>query len=266
MQQRLVRGVLKRMARYIPSKPLVMNHTMPLVSFTFDDVPETAYTNGASILEHHGVRGTFYIAAGKCGTIDTDSNWRVIDHNQVRALYDQGHEIGCHTFSHARVDMLDAGAMEEECRRNEVALKEICPDIDLTNFCYPYGQVSLPRKLQLQKRFASCRGCFEGINAGIVDLGLLSVVELYESKLTPDGVRRLVQKARDRNGWLILYTHDVAETPSWIGCSPELLRAAIVAAQEAKIPCLTIREALTAIGYSRSNPGGIGAIAPGASR
>jgi hypothetical protein len=157
--------------------------------------------------------------------------------------------------------MLDGRAMEDECRRNADALRDVCPDIRLTNFCYPYGQVSLPRKLQLQKRFDSCRGCFEGINAGIVDLGLLRVIELYERKLTCDAVRRLVRETRDRNGWLILYTHDVAETPSWIGCSPQLLRAAVEAAQEAKIPCPTIREALTAIGYSRTNAGGVGAIA-----
>ncbi len=258
IRQRLVRGILKRAARYLRSKPFVMRNTTPLVSFTFDDIPESAFTNGATILEHYGVRGTFYIAAGTCGTVDT--HWRVIDHNQIRALYNSGHEIGCHTYSHARVDYLDGRAMEEECRRNAEALGDLCPGIQLTNFCYPFGQVSLPRELQLLKRFDSCRGCFEGINAGIVDLGLLSVIELYESKVTPDNVRRLVRETTKRNGWLIFYTHDVAEKPSWIGCSPRLLRATVEAAQHAGIPCLPIREALTAIGYSPAK-GHVGAAA-----
>jgi len=220
---------------------------MPIVSFTFDDVPDSAYTNGAAILEHYGVRGTFYIAAGISGTADT--HWRVIDRDQIRALHESGHEIGCHTFSHARVDYLDRRQMEVECQRNADALSDLCPGIRLSNFCYPYGQVSLPRKLQLQRRFDSCRGCFEGINIRFVDLGLLSVVELYEQKMTDDAVRRLIRKTRDRNGWLILYTHDVADPPSWIGCSSRLLRTAVEAAQEANVQCLTIREALSAIGY-----------------
>jgi len=259
----VVRGVLKRAARYLHSKRLVMRNATPLVSFTFDDVPESAFTNGAAILEDYGIRGTFYIAAGTSGAIDT--HWRVIDHEQIQALHRRGHEIGCHTYSHARVDMLDGRAMQEECDRNAAALSKLCPGIQLTNFCYPCGQASLPRKLQLLKRFDSCRGCFEGINTGVVDLGLLSVIELYERKLTPDDVRRLVHETRDCNGWLILYTHDVAETPSWIGCSPKLLRTAIEAAQEAKIPCLTIREALAAIGYSRADPRGVAAVESGAS-
>src|SRR6516162_6980747 len=131
----LLRRVRRRIARHLPTKPFVMRNDAPLVSFTFDDVPDSAYTNGAVVLDEFGIRGTFYIASGNCGTIDT--YWRVIDREQVRALYACGHEIGCHTFSHAAVDDLDAYAMEEECRRNLKMMQELCPGIKLTNFCYP---------------------------------------------------------------------------------------------------------------------------------
>jgi peptidoglycan/xylan/chitin deacetylase (PgdA/CDA1 family) len=248
-QPHIVRGILKRAARFLRSKPLVMRNATALVSFTFDDVPETAFTNGAAILEQYGVRGTFYIAAGTCGKAEAD--WRVISRDQIRALHRHCHEIGCHTFSHARVDMLDSESMEEECRRNANSLRDLCPDLRLTNFCYPYGQVTLPRKLQLQQRFDSCRGCFEGINSGVVDLGLLSVIELYDRKLNGQQVVRLIHEAHERKGWLIFYTHDVAETPSWIGCSRRMLRFAVETALHAKIPCLPVRDALTAVGYSR---------------
>jgi peptidoglycan/xylan/chitin deacetylase (PgdA/CDA1 family) len=216
------------------------------VSFTFDDVPDSAYTNGAAILEQHGTRGTFYIAAGTLG--DRDEHWRVIDRGQVRALYDRGHEIGCHTFSHVGVDRLNARMMDEECRLNGEALHALCPGIAITNFCYPFGRVSLPRKLQL-RRFDTCRGIYEGINAGIVDLALLRVIELYDRTLTREKLERVLRETRERNGWLIFYTHDVAATPSWIGCSPGLLRDAIAAVAAQDMACLPIRDALTAIGY-----------------
>ena len=250
MLQPLVRGILRKAARHSRSKPFAMRNTAPLVSFTFDDVPASAYTNGAAILEQHGVRGTFYVAAGMLGQMDKD--WRVIDRDQVRALYDRGHEIGCHTFSHVGVDTLDARMLDEECRRNREVLREICPGLDLTNFCYPFGRISLPRKLQLDDRFDSCRGIYEGVNAGVVDLALLRVIELYDCTLTRDKLDRVLRETRACNGWLIFYTHDVAEPPSWIGASPRLLHETIDAVQTENIRCLPIREALAAIGFRRT--------------
>jgi peptidoglycan/xylan/chitin deacetylase (PgdA/CDA1 family) len=248
MLQPLVKGVLRKAARHSRSKPFAMRNSAPLVSFTFDDVPASAYTNGAAILEQCGIRGTFYIAAGILGA--TDEHWRVIEAEQVRALYEQGHEIGCHTFSHVRVEELDAAATDEECQRNNAALAALCPGIEITNFCYPFGRVSLPRKHQLQRRFDTCRGIYEGVNAGTIDLALLRVIELYDRTLTPEKLKRALQETRERNGWLIFYTHDVAETPSWIGCSPRLLRETIAAVQAENMRCLTIRDALSAVGYA----------------
>jgi peptidoglycan/xylan/chitin deacetylase (PgdA/CDA1 family) len=251
MLQPFVKGVLRRAARHTRSKPLAMRNTAPLVSFTFDDVPDSAYTNGAAVLDRHGLHGTFFVASGTCGSMDT--HWRVIGEDQVRALHGGGHEIGCHTFSHVRVEDLDARRMEQECEQNLRRLRELCPGIAVTNFCYPFGRASLPRKVQLQKRFDSCRGVYEGINAGTADLGMLRVIELYDRTLTPDKLRRALRETRERNGWLIFATHDVADTPSWIGCSPRLLRETVAAVQAENMQCLPVRDALTAIGFTRAN-------------
>jgi peptidoglycan/xylan/chitin deacetylase (PgdA/CDA1 family) len=251
MLQPLLKGVLRRAARHTRSKPFAMRNTAPLVSFTFDDVPDSAYLSGAAVLESHGLHGTFYIASGICGSADT--YWRVIGEDQIRALHDRGHEIGCHTFSHVRVEDLDAHAMDEECGQNLRRLRELCPGIELTNFCYPFGRASLPRKLQLQKRFDSCRGIYQGINAGTADLGMLRAIDLYDRTLTKDKLRQVLRETRERNGWLIFVTHDVADPPSWIGCSPRLLDEAVAAVAAESMPCLTVRDALAAIGYQRPN-------------
>jgi peptidoglycan/xylan/chitin deacetylase (PgdA/CDA1 family) len=247
MLQLLYDSVLRQAARHSRSKPFAMRNTAPLISFTFDDVPDSAYINGAAILEQAGVRGTFYIAGGIVGTADT--HWRVIAPGQVSALYARGHEIGCHTFSHIGVDELDASALDEECERNKMALGALCPGVETTSFCYPFGRVSYPRKRQLEARFDTCRGIYEGVNSGIVDLALLRVIELYDRTLTPEKLERVLREARERNGWLIFYTHDVAETPSWIGCSPRLLRKTLAAVQGEGMQCLTVRAALSTIGY-----------------
>jgi peptidoglycan/xylan/chitin deacetylase (PgdA/CDA1 family) len=243
----LYSGILRRAARHYRSKPFTMRNMAPLVSFTFDDVPDSAYTNGATVLEDSGVHGTFYIAGGTLGS--ADAHWRVIAREQVRALHDQGHEIGCHTFSHVPVERLNARALTEECRRNRESLHDVCPDIRITNFCYPYGRASLTRKRELEQHFDTCRGIYEGINAATIDLGMLRVIELYDRTLTPEKLRNVLRETRDRNGWLIFYTHDVATPPSWIGCSPRLLQTVVAAVQTEGLQCLTIRDALTAIGY-----------------
>ena len=199
MLQPLFEGVLRKAARHHRSKPFAMRNAAPLVSFTFDDVPDSAYTNGAAILEQYGLRGTFYIAAGTLGRLEKD--WRVIDRDQVGALHHRGHEIGCHTLSHVSIDKIDARRMDEECRRNREALRELCVGVEITNFCYPFGRVSLPRKLQLIERFDSCRGIYEGINAGTIDLALLRVIELYDRTLSRDKLRaRVARNARAQ--WL----------------------------------------------------------------
>ena len=248
MLQALLTGISRKAARHHRSKPFTMRNSAPLVSFTFDDVPDSAYLNGAAVMEDRGIRGTFYIATGTCGNIDI--YWRVIDRGQVRALHDRAHEIGCHTFRHVSVDRLDARGMDEECRRNDDALRALCDGIQVTNFCYPFGRLSLARKLQLQKRFHTCRGIYEGINTGTIDLGLLQVIELYDRTLTPDKLQRALRATRERNGWLIFYTHDVADTASWIGCSPAVLRSTIEAVQAEGLACLPVRDALNEIGFS----------------
>jgi peptidoglycan/xylan/chitin deacetylase (PgdA/CDA1 family) len=245
-----VGGLLRKAARHHRSRPFVMRNRAPLVSFTFDDVPDSAFEYGADILEDHDIAGTFYIAAGTLG--QADIHWHVIGAEQVRALHERGHEIGCHTFSHVAVERLSAAAMDEECRRNRERLESLCPGIALTNFCYPFGRASLPRKLQLQRRFDTCRSIYEGVNSGTIDLAMLRVIELYDRTLTPRKLDRVLRETRSRNGWLIFYTHDVTPAPSRIGCSPEFLGAVIQAVQAEGFECLPVRAALGAIGFDQA--------------
>ncbi len=237
--------LLRRAARHVRTKQLAMRNAAPLVSFTFDDVPDSAYLNGARVLDRNGVHGTFYIAAGTCGA--EDEYWRVITREQVAALHAGGHEIGAHTFSHVNVQTLSAAEMAEETRRNDALLREICGDARIENFAYPFGDVSIFRKLQLQREFTSCRGIYEGINSGTIDLGLLKVASLYGRSAA--SVPALLDEVVRTNGWLIFYTHDVADPPSWIGCTPDLLDEAVGLVKARGIEIVTIAEGLRAVGY-----------------
>ena len=238
-------GVSRKLASYVVTKGVRARNTRPLVSFTFDDIPESAFVHGARVLEENGARGTFYIAGGLCGT--TDASRRLISASDCVQLHRRGHEIGCHTFSHPVVQRLDRDGFATELDRNRDFFARLVPELVLENFCYPYGIASLPRKWQAQARFDSCRSSRPGINAGAIDLGMIRGTPIDHTSDTAAILGAIDETVR-RKGWLVLFTHDVAPDPTWIGCTPQFLDAAVKAALGRGCEIVTVRDALRRIG------------------
>ena len=94
-----------RLAMHLRVDLFRLRNSTPMVSFTFDDLPKSAVTTGAQMLEAHGARGTFYVSGSLVGADAPD--WVAGDADDVVALHRRGHDIGCHTFSHQRACDLD---------------------------------------------------------------------------------------------------------------------------------------------------------------
>jgi peptidoglycan/xylan/chitin deacetylase (PgdA/CDA1 family) len=235
-----------RMAMHLRVEPFRLRNATPMVSFTFDDVPKSAATVGAAILDAHDVRGTFYVIGSQVGT--SSPLWDMVDRDDVVALHRGGHEIACHTFSHKRACDLDAGTLNAEIERNQQYLRSLDASIRIENFAYPFGYGSFVRKRQLKTVFKSCRSIVPGVNSGTVDLQFLRAMPLIDRRIDRDGIERAFDQAETDNGWLIFYTHDVADEPSPYGCSPSLLNEALEAASRRKIPVLNMAEALQCAG------------------
>jgi peptidoglycan/xylan/chitin deacetylase (PgdA/CDA1 family) len=234
------------MAMHFGVEPFRLRNATPMVSFTFDDVPKSAATLGAAILERHGALGTFYVIGSQVGT--SAPLWDMVDGEDVIALHRQGHEIACHTFSHKRTCDLDAETLSAEIARNQQYLRSLDSSIRIENFAYPFGYGSFVRKRQLKGVFKSCRSIVPGVNSGDVDLQFLRAMPLIDRRIDRDGIERAFDEAETANGWLIFYTHDVADEPSPYGCSPSLLGEALEAASRRKIPVLNTAEALQCAG------------------
>lgn len=201
------------------------------------------------MLEEQNARGTFYIAGGLCGRAERDRD--IITAPQCRELHDRGHEIGCHTFSHAVVQSLSADEFQVELERNRRFFSEAVPGLTLESFCFPYGITSFARKQDAQKAFRSCRGTNPGVNSGTIDLGLLAATPI-DHKTTERSISDAVDEAVRLNGWLIMFTHDVSPKPTWIGSTPELLRDAIRTARDRGCDVVTIHDGLDLVGADRS--------------
>jgi len=238
--------VSNRLSRHLCAAPFRLRNKGPMVSFTFDDTPNSAATVGVPILDAYDARATFYVAGG---LVDKWSgHWDGISADEIVKLHQQGHEIACHTFSHTRTTDLDATALATEIEDNRRYLLALDPSIKLENFAYPYGLGSVFRKGQLKKIFRSSRGIVPGVNSDVVDLQFLLAAPLINRDIDCDEIDRLFNEAVDKNGWLIFYSHDVADEPSPYGCSPALLRHALDAASQRNVKILSVADALRAAG------------------
>ncbi len=229
-----------RAAASFCSKPADIQLSAPLVSFTFDDVPLSAFTFGVPILEKYGARATFYVTGSNC------TRPGCVQKEDILELARRGHEIACHSFSHKRMDKMSTAQIKEDCARNREYFEKSIGTGQLKNFAYPSGALALRTKNALRGSYLSLRGVHGGINSGPTDLLLLRANSL--SGIKPRQLKELAEKTALSKGWLIFYSHDVSSSPSPWGVTPETLEAAVKAALAAGLKIATVDEAVSQIG------------------
>jgi peptidoglycan/xylan/chitin deacetylase (PgdA/CDA1 family) len=228
---------------FIARKQRPLSATGPIVTFTFDDFPRTAYAVGGAILKKFGLHGTFYTAYGLMNTVHclSGEHFRLDD---LHGLLADGHELASHTLNHVSSRRVSAAAFLQEAIKGRLSMKSL-PGLKLSgNFAYPYGAVTAVTKRAVGKMMLSCRSTYRGVNGPVVDLNLLRANPLYGGIERLDSVRGLLRMNQERGGWLIFYTHDVRNSYSRFGCSPALLESALKLALDASMKVLTVDEVL----------------------
>jgi peptidoglycan/xylan/chitin deacetylase (PgdA/CDA1 family) len=238
--------VSNRLSRYFGTTPFRLRNERPMVSFTFDDFPDSAATDGVSILDQYQAKATFYVS----GTLVDKwcDHWQGVSAGAIVELHRRGHEIACHTFSHQAATELNSTRLAREIERNRSYLLGLDPSIRIDNFAYPYGLGSVWRKGQLARAFRSSRGIIPGVNSGVVDLQYLRSTPLINCNIDESGIDQVFDALIVTNGWLIFYGHDVTAKPSPFGCTPSLLRYALDAAAKRSVAIKTVARALDAAG------------------
>lgn len=232
--------VRRRMTQWRASKPARLRFDEPLLSVTFDDFPVTAALSGAEILESHGARGTYYAAAGMA---DRDGPCgRNFGQADVQRLVNAGHEIGCHSYAHEDAAQTDVFSTLEDLAKNRDALTAMGARSPRTH-AYPYGETTSSLKDGLPPRFASARGILPGVNVGPSDLAQLRAFAMF-GKGWLERLRLGLKRAARQNGWVIAFTHDVADTPSAWGTRGADLDAMLHEAHRLGFTVLPISAAL----------------------
>jgi peptidoglycan/xylan/chitin deacetylase (PgdA/CDA1 family) len=239
---RLAGRLTNRLIRATPWRTMQVPTQEPIVSFTFDDVPDSALDSGAAILEAHGARGTFYIAGGLAGRVEPDRT--LIDAAGCRQLAARGHEIGCHTYSHQNSRHLSRSVLAADLARNARYLDAVDPRPGRRNFAYPYGSGSLVKRAMLADAFRTCRAAGDAINRGLTDPTFLRGVEIRQPEDHVFGLTRWVDALVADPGWLIFFTHDISPTPTPYGCTAAAFDRLVTHAVERGCRVLTVDAAL----------------------
>lgn len=244
----LLNRAANRLIWRFAARPKSVDTATPLVSFTFDDVPDSALHAGAAILERYGARGTFYIAGGLAGEVEADRT--LISAAGCRELAARGHEIGCHTFAHEAVRRLHGRGLASDLDRNAAYLAEATGEAaPPQNFAFPYNAAWPPARRELRRRYRTCRGGGGEVNRGPTDPWMLKGVGVEQPEEKARGLTRVIDDVVADPGWLIFYGHDVAARPTPYGCTPETFELLVRHAVDSGCAVLTVDRALDRLGW-----------------
>ena len=208
------RRAIERFAR----RDFRLNNAVPFVSFTFDDFPRTALTEGGRILLEHGGRGTYFVSFG---LLESESvSGRIASLADLAALLRDGHDLGCHTFDHLDGSLVTAADFDRSIQANRAALQASGLDAQFEVFAYPLSGPAVATKRVAGQHFVGCRGGGQTFNRYVVDLSLLKSYFIdYRSRDNLREVASLIEANAATKGWLIFATHDVSDSPSPYGCT-----------------------------------------------
>jgi peptidoglycan/xylan/chitin deacetylase (PgdA/CDA1 family) len=115
-----------------PSTPTneSISYQNTVVSLTFDDGDADNY-DVRPILAENGLHATFYVVSGFTGTDG------FMTEEQLRGLYEDGHEIGGHTLNHTKLSEVSGADLKREICQDRLNL--LAYGFKVTSFAYPYG-------------------------------------------------------------------------------------------------------------------------------
>jgi peptidoglycan/xylan/chitin deacetylase (PgdA/CDA1 family) len=198
-----------------------MRRRRPLVSLTFDDGTRD-HLDVARLLADRGLTATFYISSAIVGSSPEWLTWD--DVAEIAAL---GHEIGGHTSDHADLVTLDEDAAFAQVAddRRQLTLQGLDP----VTFAYPYGSQNDAVRALVARAGYTCARRAWGLAADADDRDrppvesvppsdpfALRTYPSIENETTLDDLRRVVERARQRRGWIPLVFHKITEgTWTW---------------------------------------------------
>ena len=182
------------------------------LTLSFDDTFQSGKTM-SSYLDQYNWKATFYVSPARLGCLHPDylTWWDIND------LYQQGHEIGCHGFSHEKSFDLDYNGLRNQFCMCRAMLRRFGPP---TSIAYPHAQVNNTIK-GVAKECGFCNGRGVGPTLEVVkprdiwDFKSYSIRredkcnKLYS--ILEDGIRSTPTYGVGKLKWIVLNNHVLCE-------------------------------------------------------
>jgi peptidoglycan/xylan/chitin deacetylase (PgdA/CDA1 family) len=239
----------RKAASLVYRRPFAINSNRPLISFTFDDFPRSALLAGGDILNRFGLAGTYYVSLGLASKETPSGQMFTLD--DLTTVLEQGHELGCHTFSHCHSWDTKPAAFENSIIENRTALSRLLPGAEFRSFSYPICPPRPMTKAKAANYFLCCRGnTGQAGNTGTADLNQLLAYFLEKTRDDVAAAKHLIDRNREARGWLIFATHDVSDRPTQFGCTPKFFEDVVRYAVDSGALILPVVRALEILGAS----------------
>lgn len=232
-------------ARNVFKKMQEIHLERPLISFTFDDFPRSALIAGGEILKSFGSAGTYYASLGLLG--GGSPSGQIFDLDDLKRTLGDGHELGCHTYSHCNAWETGTKEFEESIVQNGAALSRLIPGAEFKSLSYPISHPRPFTKRVVSKRFLCSRGGGQKLNAGRTDLNQLSAFFLEKVNGNIGPVKELIDLNNKVRGWIIFATHDVSREHGPYGCTPEFFKEVVEYSVKSGARVLPVVKALKVI-------------------
>lgn len=190
------------------------------VTFTFDDAPETTYTDAYPILKEYGYPATVYVNTKHIG-----EPWWYIKWDQLKELQKNGWEVGSHAHEHDRLTDLSREALISSLKVSVEILED--KGFTPTSFASPFGDFNENVIREAKKHFKSHRKAWGEPN-GVHDPASfdpyeISVLEL-DHRTSFAVVEEVLKKARKKGRWVVFLAHEIVEDPGKWQISPEIFK------------------------------------------
>ena len=234
------------LASHLECQHVPLSWSRPVISFTFDDAPSSAFQHGGDIVANANGHATYYCSMGLLNA--STEVGPIASLGDLQSALDQGHELGCHTYDHLDAWHTPTAQFMGSIERNAIAFQERLGLQPLQSFAYPKSGARWAVKAQVGPRFLTCRGGAQSVNHGTADLRLLKACFLdLRAGWSLSDLQTLIDDNQRHKGWLIFATHDVTQHPSPYGCTPHHLKEVVRRSTQSGARLLSMTEAWHAL-------------------
>ena len=253
ISDRIISKYRRTLSKYLFRKRFKLKISNPIISFSFDDAPCSAFTVGSKVLSKYNAAATYYVSLGILGT-DSPSG-PIASLNDLRRAVAEGNELGCHTYDHTHSWETKPDLFIKSVLRNRKALSELLPETTFKTLSYPICGPRPATKKMVGNLFQCCRSGGQTFNVGPTDLNMLNAYFLdYRTGVSVEEVKELINRNFRERGWLIFATHDIADKPSRYGCSINFFEEIVTHSVESGSLILPVGRAFESLNIVESAP------------